>query len=512
MPELIAAPAWSSYEWWPFDGRLWWKRARMASPDTSSPPDSSMITSGRVALIAVAVVLLADFMELLDATIVSVAAPEIMSELGASDSAIQWTVAGYTLAMGAALITGGRLGDQFGRRRAFLGGLSGFAVASVLCALAPSPEVLIATRVLQGLAGGLMVPQVFGIIRSSLPPAARAKAFGAYGAVLSLASVAGPLLGGFLVDADLFGLGWRAIFWVNIPIAIIGLILGARYLPESAAEDRPRLDVLGALLGAVTAVLVLLPLVQGREWGWPWWGFAMMVCSLLTGGLFLLRGRRVSARGEQPVFDPALLAVRSFSGGLAASMLFFGAVGSFFFLLSLYLQLGLGMSAWETGLVVVPYAAGAIVTSGVGVQFAGRAGRVLLVSGALVLAASQVVLLLVVRADAHPGYWLLALPLFVGGLGLGLTAPSLINVILAGVPARAAGSAGGVLTTVSQIGSAVGVAILGGVFFAGVDGALSAAAGFAGAFVAILPWQIGFYALAAALMLLLPARAAVHTD
>ncbi|MFD9949027.1 MFS transporter [Nonomuraea sp. NPDC059023] len=488
----------------------------MASPHTASPPDSSMITSGRVALIAVAVVLLADFMELLDATIVSVAAPEIMRELGASESAIQWTVAGYTLAMGAVLITGGRLGDQFGRRRVFLGGLSGFGVASVLCALAPSPEALIATRVLQGLAGGLMVPQVFGIIRSSLRPAARAKAFGAYGAVLSLASVAGPLLGGFLVDADLFGLGWRAIFWVNIPIAIAGLILGARYLPESQAEEKPRLDVPGAVLGAVTSVLVLLPLVQGREWGWPWWGYAMMASSLLTGGLFLLWGRRVSSRGEQPVFDPALLRVRSFSGGLAASLLFFGAVGSFFFLFSLYLQLGLGMSAWETGLVIVPYAAGAIVTSGIGVQFAGRAGRALLIGGALVLAVSQVVLLVVVGTGAHPGYWLLALPLFIGGLGLGLTAPSLVNVILAGVPARAAGSAGGVLTTVSQIGSAVGVAVLGGVFFAGVDGALAAGTavsdGFAQAFAAILPWQIGFYVLAAVLMLLLPARAAVSAD
>ncbi|WP_327085528.1 MFS transporter [Nonomuraea sp. NBC_01738] len=468
-----------------------------------------MITSGRVALIAVVVVLIADFMDLLDATIVSVAAPAIMGELGASESAIQWTVAGYTLAMGAALITGGRLGDQFGRRRVFLGGLAGFGLMSVLCALAPNPELLIATRVLQGLAGGFMVPQVFGIIRSSLRPAARAKAFGAYGAVLSLASVAGPLLGGFLVDADLFGLGWRAIFWVNIPIVIIGLILGARYLPESEDGERSRLDVLGAVLGAATAVLVLLPLVQGEEWGRPWWGYAMMAASLVTGGLFLRRGRRVAARGDQPVFDPALLTVRTFSSGLAASTLFFGAVGSFFFLLSLYLQLGLGMSAWETGLAIVPYAAGAIVTSGIGVQFAGRAGRALLISGALVLAVSQAVFLVIVRADAHPGYWLLALPLFAGGLGLGLTAPSLINVILAGVPAKDAGSAGGVLTTVGQIGSAVGVAVLGGIFFAGVDDALAAgravADGYAEAFAAILPWQIGFYALAAALMLLLPA-------
>lgn len=483
---------------------------------SSAPPPVSVIVSGRVALIAIAVVLLADFMELLDATIVSVAAPEIMAELGASESAVQWMVAGYTLAMGAALITGGRVGDQFGRRRVFLVGLAGFALASVLCALAPNAELLIATRVLQGFAGGFMVPQVFGIIRSSLQPAARAKAYGAYGAVLSLASVAGPLLGGFLVDADVWNLGWRAIFWVNIPIAIVGLILGAKYLPESSAGEKGRLDLVGAFLGAVTAVLVLLPLVQGREWGWPWWGFAMMAGSLLTGALFLWWGRRVSARGEQPVFDPALLRIRAFSGGISASMFFFGAVGSFFFLLSLYLQLGLGKSAWETGLVIVPYAIGAIITSGIGIQLATKAGRALLVSGALVLALSQLLLLLIVTADADPGYWSLAFPLFVGGLGLGLTAPSLINVVLAGVPTRDAGSAGGVLTTVSQIGSAVGVAILGALFFGSFEAEIAAGSATGGAFhaafTAILPWQIGFYVLAAVLMLLLPARAAEHQD
>lgn len=478
-------------------------------------PRPSLI-SGRAAAIAIAVVLVADFMDLLDATIVNVAAPELMRDLGASESALQWMVAGYTLAMGATLITGGRVGDQFGRRRVFLLGLAGFAVASALCALAPNAAVLIATRVVQGLAAGLMVPQVFGIIRSSLAPSARAKAFGAYGAVLSLASVAGPLLGGFLVDADVFGLGWRAIFWVNVPVAIIGLALGARFLPDSRSSDRTRLDLLGALLGSVTAVLLLLPLIQGPEWDWPWWSFGLMAFGVVAGAVFLVWERRVAAQDRQPVFDPALLRVRAFSGGLVASMLFFGAIGSFFFLLALYLQLGTGRTAWETGLIILPYAIGALITSGIGVQFAAKVGRALLIGGSLVLAASQLLLLLVVRADVDPGYWLLALPLFIGGLGLGLTTPSLINVVLAGVPGKDAGSAGAVLTTVTQIGSAAGVAVLGVLFFDSLEASFATGAaplgGYGDAFLAIMPWQIGCYVLAAALMLLLPKRAAEHAD
>jgi EmrB/QacA subfamily drug resistance transporter len=472
------------------------------------------VIGGRAAVIAVVVVLVADFMDLLDATIVSVAAPDIMRDLGASESALQWTVAGYTLAMGAALITGGRVGDQFGRRRVFLLGLAGFAIASILCAVAATPAALIATRVLQGLAAGLMVPQVFGIIRSSLAPGARAKAFGAYGAVLSLASVAGPLLGGLLVDADLFGLGWRTVFWVNVPIAAIGLALGAKYLPDSRSGPRVRLDLTGALAGAAATVLILLPLIQGEEWDWPWWGFTMIVGGVALGAAVLLWERRVAARGHQPVFDPALLRVRAFCGGIAASMLFFGSIGAFFFLFAIYLQFGTGRMALETGLVILPYAIGALVTSGIGIQFAARIGRTLLIGGSLVLAASQLLLLFLVRDAADPGYWLLALPLFVGGLGLGLTAPSLINVILAGVPGKDAGSAGAVLTTVTQIGGAAGVAVLGAVFFDSLNdqAAASPLDAYSGALLTILPWQAACYVLAAILMLLLPAHADEHED
>lgn len=458
------------------------------------------------------VVLVAAFMDLLDVSIVAVAAPAIAADLGASEAQLQWTVAGYTLALGCSLVTGGRVGDTYGRRRLFLAGLAGFTLASALCALAPTAGALVGLRVLQGLAAGLMVPQVLGIIRSSFEPAQRAKALGGYGAVLGLASVAGPLLGGLLVDADLFGSGWRAIFWVNVPVGVLGLLVGARVLPESRLPSGSRLDLVGAALATATVTALLLPLVQGRDWGWPWWSYALMATTVPLALLFAAHESRLARDGAQPLLDPRLLRVRAFGVGLAVVLFFFGSIGSFFLLLVLYLQLGTGRSALGAGLVMLPYAVGSLVTSGIGVQVAARAGRVLLVTGAVVLAVSQVVLLLAVRDGQDPTYWALALPLLVGGLGLGLAAPSLIDVVLAGVPARDAGAASGLLTTVSQIGSAAGVAVLGVVFFGVVD-ETSAAAGttlqvYGDALAAVLPLQVACYAVAGILMLLLPARAA----
>lgn len=488
------------------------------SEQTTPAPDTTEATTPRSLVVALGVVMIAAFMDLLDATIVSVAAPAIAADLGASGTALQWTVAGYTLALGSGLVTGGWIGDSFGRRRVFLAGLSGFVLASAGCALAPDPTWLIVLRVAQGLAAGLMVPQVFGIIRSSFAPAAQAKAFGAYGAVLSLASVVGPLLGGLLAEADLFGLGWRTIFWVNIPIGVLGLILGARVIPESKAPGAARLDLLGAALISAAAVLVLLPLVQGREWGWPAWSFVLLALAVPTVILFGVHERRLQARGGQPILGPALLRVKAFSSGLAISLLFFGALGSFFLLLALYLQLGTGRTALDTGLVILPYAVGSILTSGLGVALAARAGRALLITGGLALAASQAWLLLVVRDGADPGYWTLAAPMFLGGLGLGLTAPILVNVVMAGVPGRDAGTAAGVLSTVTQIGNAASVAVLGTIFFTALtDTAAIPAAGpvalatYGNALTTILPWQIACYLAAAALMLLLPRRATSTT-
>lgn len=484
----------------------------------TSPRDTAAEArvGGRAASLALLVVLFASFMDLLDVTIVTVAAPHIAADLNASPEQLQWMLAAYTLALGSGLITGGRIGDDYGRRRVFLAALAAFAVASAACALAPTAGALIAVRAGQGLAGGFMVPQVFGIIRSSFEPAAMAKAFGAYGAVQGLASVAGPLIGGALVDADLWGLGWRTIFWINIPVALVALVLGWRVLPESRAAARSRLDGVGALLAAVGVLLVLLPLVQGRDWGWPTWGCALLAAGVLVLAGFLRYESALARRGGEPVLDPDLLRVRPFVAGLAASVLFFGGLASFFLVVSIYLQAGTGRSAWDTGLVILPYAIGSMLTSGAGVALAARAGRALLVTGSLTLAASQALLWWLVRdGSTTPGYWPLAGAMFLGGLGLGLGAPILVNVVLAGVPGRRAAAAGGVLSTVNQIGGAVGVAVLGTVFFNAASSAGPATAPaelFGDALAQVMPWQVATYLLAAVAMLALPKTAAPHQD
>ncbi|MCP2336260.1 MFS transporter [Actinomadura rupiterrae] len=464
---------------------------------------------------ALLVVLFGTFMDLLDATIVTVAAPAMARDLHAGDTQIQWTVAAYALALGAGLVTGGRLGDQYGRKRLFLTGLAAFMVASALCALAAGPGMLIGVRAGQGLAAGIMVPQVFGIIRASFAPAERAKAFGAYGAVQGLAAVAGPLLGGLLVDADLFGLGWRTIFWINVPVSVLALAVGGRALPESRSASSARLDVPGALLAAAGILLLLLPIIQTGAWGWTWGSYALVAAGIAALALFLAYERRLTRRGDEPVFDPALLRIRAFAVGLGASVPFFGGIGSFFLTLSVYLQNGTGRTAWETGLVILPYALGSIVTSGLGVALAAKAGRLLLVTGSLTIAASQLVLWPMVKDGDDPGYWLLALPLFIGGLGLGLAAPILVNVVLAGVPGRNAGAAGGVLSTANQIGSAIGIAVLGTIFFTAVTDSATGRPGLhdhGHALGIVLIISAALYLVTALAMLALPKAALAHPE
>jgi EmrB/QacA subfamily drug resistance transporter len=460
----------------------------------------------------VGVILVASFMDLLDVTIVAVAAPDIEASLGASPAQLQWMIAAYALSLGAALITGGRIGDQYGRRRAFLAGLAVFVVASAACALAPTAGVLVATRVVQGLAAGMMVPQVFGIIRASLSPQQMGAALGAYGGVQGLASIAGPLVGGLLISADVFGLGWRAIFWVNVPIGLIALLIGSKVLPESRQTRAARLDLTGATLLAVSLLLVLLPIVQGQSWSWPGWGWALLAAGAVGLAAFIGFERRLATRGGQPVLDTQLLRNRAFSSGLAASLAFFGGIASFFLLLSIYLQNGTGRTALTTGLITLPYALGSMVTSGAGVKLAARHGRRLLITGSLLIAASHTAMWAVVTGIEDPTWWQIGGPLLFGGLGLGLAAPPLVNVILACVPAPAAGSAGGALSTINQIGGSVGVAALGTVFFTHVTAARAGgpAGAFTDAFAAILPWQIGLYLVTAALMTLLPASAQVR--
>lgn len=446
------------------------------------------------------VVLTAVFVDLLDASIVSVALPAIRADLGASEADLQWFVAAYVLGLGAGLITGGRLGDRYGRRRLLLLGMAGFVAFSVACALAATPDVLIVSRALQGLAAAAMVPQVLAIVRSTFDGADLARAFGAYGATVGLASVAGPVLGGLLVDT---AVGWRAIFWINVPIGIAMIFAGRTVVRESRDPHSRALDLPGGLLGALTVLLVLYPLVQGRELGWPAWLLAAVVAAAVTGTAFLVRQHRVARAGGSPLVDPALLRDRGFVTGLGTAFLFFGGIGAFFLILVIYLQSSTGRSALASGLLLVPFALGSAVTSVLAVRLAPFAGRGRLAAGAGLLAASNLLLLGVIVVVPTPAWWALALPLLLGGIGLGLTAPPLTGVVLAGIDPHRAGVAAGALNTVVQVGTATGVAILGTIFFAAA-GPAPGAQGWRTALVATLPWSALAYAGAAALIALLP--------
>ena len=272
---------------------------------------------------------------------------------------------------------------------------------------------------------------------------------------------------------------------------------------------------MGAVLAASGVFVLLLPIIQTEAWGWTWGSYTLLAVGVIGLSIFLVYESRLARGGAEPVFDPALLRIRAFAGGLSASVLFFAGVGSFFLTLSIYLQNGTGRTAFETGLVILPYALGAIITSGLGVALAARAGRALLITGSLTIAASQLLLWAVIRDGNDPGYWILALPLFIGGLGLGLAVPILVNVVLAGVPGRNAGAAGGVLSTVVQIGAAVGIAVLGTIFFTAVSESAEGAPvlpDYSRALSIVLVSSCVLYAVTALLMLALPKAAAAHTQ
>lgn len=428
--------------------------------DTSPEPD-------RKRWIALAVVLTAGFMDLLDVTIVNVAIPAIQDELGASYASVQWIAAAYALSFAVVLITGGRLGDIFGRRRLFVIGMAGFTFASLLCGVATGPGMLIGARAFQGLMAAIMVPQILAIAHVSFPPSERGKVFGMYGAVAGMAAISGPIVGGLLIQGDVFGWGWRPIFLVNIPVGILGIVATLLFVRESKAPHALKLDLVG--VGLVTSGLLMLvyPLVQGRELGWPWWTFALMIGSLPVFAVFVGYEHRKTRRDGSPLVELGLFRARSFSVGMVVLLLFQGCMAAFFLTWSLYQQLGLGWSPLHAGLAGVPFSLGVSVAAGLSIQFlVPRLGRNVLSLGALVLAGGLVAY---AWAVDHFGIgisaWQMLIPLVVMGLGMGLLLPPLADTVLSGVAPKDAGSASGVLNAVNQLGNAIGIAVVGVVFF-----------------------------------------------
>jgi EmrB/QacA subfamily drug resistance transporter len=447
----------------------------MSTPTATAEPGRAPGGADPRRWAALAVVLAAGFMQLVDISIVNVAIPSIQRDLDATYSQIQWVLAGYQLAFAVMLITGGRLGDIYGRKRLFMIGMSGFTLASALCGLAQSPEMLIGSRVLQGLFGAIMFPQILSVIQVTFPPKERAGAFGMFGATIGLATIMGPLVGGLLIEADLFGLQWRPIFLVNVPIGILALAAAARYLIESRAPRALRLDPIGVAIVTAGLLLLVYPLVQGRDLDWPLWTFLSMAAAVPVLVAFAVYERHKKRLDGSPLIDLDLFRQRSFVPGLAVAGIFFMGIPAFFLIFSLWLQIGLGFSALHAGVTGVPFAVGSALASAASVRLAPALGRRVLSAGSLLLVAGMAGLIWTV--DHYGGAvhsWQLIPALLVCGLGLGLVIAPLVNVVLAGIRGQDAGAASGVLSTVQQVGGAVGVALI-GVIFLGLRGSQAAA-------------------------------------
>jgi EmrB/QacA subfamily drug resistance transporter len=445
-------------------------------------------------------VLLVECMDLIDGTIVNVAAPSIRANLGSTLSALQWIAGGYALTFAVGLVTGGRLGDIFGRKRLFLAGVAGFAAASLLCGLAPTTGTLIAARLLQGACAALMIPQGFGIIRAAFGPDEIGKAFAMFGPVIGLSAVLGPVLGGVLVD----GPGWRWIFFVNLPLAAAALIAGAKLLPESRAVHPPTLDIPGAALVTAAAGLLVYPLIQGREAGWPAWTFASMAAALVALGGFVLVERRRERAGVSPLVTMSLFRKRAFSAGLACALVFFAGMIGLMLVFSLYLQIGLHFSPAHAGLAFVPWSLGTAIGAGLGAgALSPKLGRPTLHIGAAVMLAGVLGMLAVVSATgAGMGVWEIAGPELVAGAGMGMLLAPLFDFVLAGVADHEIGSASGVLNAVQQLSGAIGIAAIGTVFFS-----VLASDGIRHAFEIALWIDAALVVVTGALVCLLPMRA-----
>jgi EmrB/QacA subfamily drug resistance transporter len=436
------------------------------------PKGEQMSPKGR--WIAFSAALAAMMMDLLDSTIASVAGPAIRDDLGGSYSSLQWIAAAYTLAMAVGLLTGGRLGDVFGRKRVLLAGAAGFTVASLAAAVAPSIETLIAARALQGGLGAVMVPQVFGMIRVLFRPDEMGKAWGILGPVSGLSAVLGPIVAGLLIDADVFGLGWRMVFLINLPIGAFVLLAGARHLPDVApTTESRRLDGLGTGLAAAGTLLLVYPLVQGHELGWPEWTLAMLAASapVLAGfGIHQLRRNRAKLPA---LVETSVFGHRSYVSGLAFAVVFISVMAGLGITLGILMQVGLGWSPIDAALGSAPFALGAFVGSAIGGMTMHKLGRKVIQGGLVLMAAGLAGLLVVLEsAGAGIGGWDFAAPLTVAGIGLGMVFVPLFDIVLGDVADHEVGSASGVLQSVQQLGMSLGVAVIGTIYF----GALGAGA------------------------------------
>lgn len=439
----------------------------------STPDTTASETADPRRWAAFIIMTVATFMDMLDGSIVNVALPTIQTDLSAAGFELQWISGSYALVFALLLITGGRLGDMFGRRRVFQIGVAAFVLASLLCGLATNPETLIVARILQGAAAGLMVPQVLAIVHVTFPDREKATVYAIYGTVGGIAATTAPLIGGLLVGWDLFGLDWRPIFLVNVPIGIVGLFLGFKFIPESKASEGSSLDIGGVALATLTLLALLVPLTVGHELGWPTWTFASMAVAVIGLIWFIAVERRQENSGRMALVPPSLFKARSFSAALALALACFTFTGMVMLALYMFMQAGLGWSPMHAGLTMLSFAIGAFVTASASViVLVPKFGRAVVQAGTVLVAIGLLILWFTnQRSGGDVSSWTLAPGLFITGLGFGAAATPISLFALADVPMREAGSASGLINTMLQLGFAVGIAGAALTFFSPLDSA-----------------------------------------
>ncbi|SDE83017.1 MFS transporter [Limimaricola pyoseonensis] len=452
--------------------------------------------------IAMAALLVAGFMNLIDVTIVNVAIPSLQAAFAATDSQIEWVVAAYILSFALCLLPAGRLGDVVGRRRMFVIGVGWFTVASALCGLAPSVEALVGARVLQGIGGAMMTPQTLALVPALFPPRERGAAFALFGLSAGLAAVTGPVLGGFLIGADIAGLDWRPIFLVNVPVGVLAIAAAMRFVPKIPGAADLRLDYAGVALAGVALMLLLFPLIEGRQLGWPIWCFAMMAGAVPMTAAFVLWQRRQARRGAPQLVPATLLANADYVAGSALATMLFAGVPGFFLVFAVFLQVGNGLTPLESGVTTMPFSLGVLAASVLSGRLGTRWPRQRIAAGAGLLVLGMTLLRLLLPGETEPlSRLVFVLPLGLAGLGLGTAVSPLFQTVLANVGDRDTGVGSGVLQSFQQVGGALGVAVMGQLFFGtlrvtggeGFTQALTAALWFnAAAFlaVALLVWRL----------------------
>lgn len=460
--------------------------------------------------LGLSVLLLAGFVTIFDLFVVNVAIPSMQVELGADLSQVGFIVAGYELAFGVLLIAGGRLGDIHGRRRLFVIGMAGFTLASAFCGLAPNAEVLIGARVGQGMFAALLLPQVYASIRVNFSAKNSRRAFGWLGMTLGLAAIAGQIAGGFLVEADILGFGWRSIFLINVPIGLFAILM-ARFIPESCSPERSTIDWVGVGLVSLGLGLLLAPLIEGPAQGWPLWSLATLAGA---AGLIAAFYRQQEARrraGFEPLVDMTLMRQGRFARGGLLVVLIYSTSSSFFLCFALLAQTGFGLSPFEAGSAFVPCSIGFVVASLAAPRLVARIGASAIAVGAVVYALSLGVLIAqvwVAKGDLVVARLIPALILV--GAAQGLIMTPLLNLVLGFVEDRQAGMASGIVATLQQVGAALGVAVVGILFgeaLASGSGTNSHAHLYASAFVSGMAYNLVAAAIAAVLIFgLVPRR------